>query len=89
MMQNEKYESEEFEAKMKLREKYTKSLEKYEKVKEQWINDEPKPANENQSDESCTSESESEDEIEKIADELRCYATGEQAKPSTSKAEPV
>ena len=87
MMRNEKYESEEFEAKMKLREKYTKNLEKYEKVKELWINDEPKPAT--QSDESCTSESESEDEMEKIADELRCYATGEQAKPSTSKADPV
>ena len=87
MMVNEKYESEEFQAKMKQREKYSKYLEKYEKVKDQWINDKPKPPT--NSDESCSSESESEDEEDKIADELRSYVTGEAQKPSTSKTEPV
>ena len=84
MMVNEKYESEEFEAKMKLREKYEKNLEKYEKIKEQWLGDDE----ETESDDSSGNELDRRDALE-LETETSETAETIESKPSTSKAEPT
>ncbi|CAG5107153.1 Oidioi.mRNA.OKI2018_I69.chr1.g3178.t1.cds [Oikopleura dioica] len=84
MMVNEKYESEEFEAKMKLREKYEKNLEKYEKIREQWLGDDE----ETESDDSSGNELDRRDGLE-LETETSETAETIESKPSTSKAEPT